>query len=93
MCVFFSFLLNNANAGNLNPADNLGRGEVHLAEAATHLIDYLQEYNKNNTLVFVYRQIQVSLYVLFYFTFSRVSLSFAFSMHCFLYLSFSQFVF
>lgn len=47
--------------GSLNPDDNLGRGEVHLVAAATHLNDYLQQQGVNSTLVFVYRQIQVAL--------------------------------
>ena len=50
--------------GTLQPQDNLGRGEVHLSMAATHLTDYLAALpgrNSNSTLVFVYRQIQVAL--------------------------------
>ena len=47
--------------GSLDPGKNLGRGEVYLAEAATHLRDYLTAANNNSTLVFVYRQIQVAL--------------------------------
>lgn len=48
--------------GTLQPQDNLGRGEVHLAMAATHLADYLDSQAlANATLVFVYRQIQVAL--------------------------------
>jgi hypothetical protein len=53
--------------GTLQPKDNLGRGEVHLSMAATHLTDYLSRTtanassNSNSTLVFVYRQIQVAL--------------------------------
>lgn len=49
------------------PAMQLGSGEVNLAEAATHLQDYLaapnnsSSNNSNGTLVFVYRQIQVAL--------------------------------
>jgi hypothetical protein len=47
--------------GNLSPADNLGRGEVHLVAAATHLSDYLTATGANRTLTFVYRQLQVAL--------------------------------
>jgi hypothetical protein len=48
--------------GTLSPAGNVGRGEVHLAAAATHLADYLAANNSSsNPLVFVYRQIQVAL--------------------------------
>jgi len=39
----------------------VGLGETHLVSAATHLRDYLSSKELNNTLVFVYRQIQVAL--------------------------------
>lgn len=44
--------------GTLNPGEDLGRGEVYGAEAATHLTDYLSlTGGANRTLVFVYRQV------------------------------------
>jgi hypothetical protein len=50
--------------GALVPGQNLGEGDVFLAEAATHLSDYLDEVGAaglNRTLVGVYRQVQVAL--------------------------------
>ena len=50
--------------GALTPGANLGRGEVFLAEAATHLADYVAAHPSAGTpppLVFVYRQVQVAL--------------------------------
>jgi hypothetical protein len=45
--------------GTLSPGENLGRGEVYGAEAATHLTDYLSlTGGANRTLVFVYRQVR-----------------------------------
>jgi len=47
--------------GDLSPSNNIGRGETHLIDAATHLKNYLSQRGLNRTLVFVYRQIQVAL--------------------------------
>ena len=53
------------NTGALIPGQNLGDGDVYLAEAATHLSDYLNsisgQSSPNRTLVGIYRQIQVAL--------------------------------